>query len=42
MISKKCSICGKVIEGYKVEQVDYLLKVHEITQHAKPIKLKES
>ena len=31
MIKKKCEICGKEIEGYNFNHVDYLLQQHKLT-----------
>jgi len=31
VISKKCDICGKEIEGYNEKHVSYLIKQHKLT-----------
>ena len=35
MESKTCEICGKLIEGYKISHVDYLMKQHKLTHEHK-------
>ena len=35
MISKTCDICGKIIEGYSQNHVDYLMAQHNITHQIK-------
>lgn len=33
MISKKCPICGKIIEGYSDKHVDYMMRQHNLSKH---------
>ena len=34
MISVKCVVCGRVIEGYTEAHVKYLMAQHELSKHA--------
>jgi len=40
MESIKCKKCGKVIEGYTKNQVEYLLAQHDLSKHRKEVKQK--
>jgi len=33
MERKKCKFCEKVIEGYTIKQVDYMLMQHTLSKH---------
>ena len=33
MISKKCSKCSKVVEGYTEKHAEYMLKQHKLSKH---------
>lgn len=35
MISKTCEKCGKVIEGYTLDQVNYMMRQHDLAKHEK-------
>lgn len=35
MIKKKCDRCGKIIEGYSDQQVEYMLKQHQDSKKCK-------
>jgi len=41
MISKKCSMCEKVIEGYKESHVEYMMLQHIISRHKESIMVKD-
>jgi len=41
MISKKCSLCGKEIEGYSNRQVNYMMEQHMLKHKFEKIKKKE-
>ena len=41
MVKTKCKFCGKEFEGLNEKQVNTQLAIHQITQHADKIKLKE-
>ena len=29
----ECALCGKVIEGYSVKHVEYLMSQHDLSKH---------
>lgn len=40
MNKAKCDRCGKVLEGYSEEHVDYMLKQHKLSKKCKEMSKK--
>ena len=40
MKTKKCQICGRIIEGFSEKQIEYLMEMHNI-KHRREKKEKE-
>jgi len=41
MITKPCEKCGKIIEGYTIKQVNYMIDQHKLVHKYNKEKIKE-